>query len=166
MNSSRGLLALVLGLALGMSLLAGCGGKGAAAGAHRPSQHADVVLSVRTVPKLGTFLVTHGWTLYMYPPDRRQAVTCTKVQDCETAWPPLFLRSGHKVVAGAGVKQSLISTTPGDGGQVVSYNGWPLYYYIGDRRADTINGQNQGFNWFVVDPTGTPIKTAYPAGQN
>jgi predicted lipoprotein with Yx(FWY)xxD motif len=52
---------------------------------------------------------------------------------------------------------------PGDGGRVVTYNHWPLYYYADDRAADSVNGQGQGFNWYVVGPDGLPNKTAFPS---
>lgn len=137
-------------------LLAGCGGH--AGGVDRPSANRTVTLSVRSIPALGRFLVTDGWTLYMYAPDRQQAVTCTKVDNCQQAWPPLFVGAGHKVLAGAGVQQKLIGTMPGDGGQVITYDHWPLYYYIGDRKADQVNGQDQGFSWYVIAPSGVPNK--------
>jgi predicted lipoprotein with Yx(FWY)xxD motif len=102
----------------------------------------------------------------MYPPDRARRVTCTKADDCVTAWPPLFLGAGRRVIAGPGVQQNLIGSVSGDGGQVVTYNHWPLYYYIGDRSPGALNGQGQGFNWYVIAPDGTPNKTrlASPTG--
>jgi predicted lipoprotein with Yx(FWY)xxD motif len=148
----------MLALLTAALLLAGCGHSTSTA---RPSTDQNVTLSLRTVPKLGTFLVTHDWTLYMYPPDRQRAVTCTKVEQCQTAWPPLFVTAGHRVVAGPGVSQRLIGTMPGDGGQVVTYNNWPLYYYVGDRNQNVINGQGNGFDWYVVSPSGTPNKKPY-----
>jgi hypothetical protein len=53
----------------------------------------------------------------------------------------------------------------GDGGRVVTYNHWPLYYYIGDRKADQINGQGQGFNWYVIGPNGVPNKSTFGASS-
>lgn len=132
----------------------------------RPGAGADITLSVRSVPGLGKVIVTKGWSLYMYPPDRRKKVTCTKKGDCESAWPPLFVGAGHRVIAGPGVRQSLIGSDPGDGGQIVTYNNWPLYYYAGDPKPLELNGQGQGFNWYVMSPDGTPNKSHYtsPSG--
>jgi predicted lipoprotein with Yx(FWY)xxD motif len=146
-------------------LAVGCGGTHASAGG-RPGPGSDVVLSVRSVPGLGRIVVTHGWTLYMYPPDQRRHVTCTSVGDCTTAWPPLLVGAGHSVVAGPGVQQRLVGTMPGDGGRVVTYDHWPLYYYIGDRSAGAVNGQGQGFNWYVMAPNGHPNKSRFvsPSG--
>jgi predicted lipoprotein with Yx(FWY)xxD motif len=150
-------LRLGLAAAVWVGLLTGCGGHhGAVSG--RPAADQNVTLSVRSVTSLGDVIVTHGWTLYMYPPDRQRRVSCTAVDDCRTAWPPLFVRAGHTVIAGPGVNRALIGTMSGDGGRVVTYNHWPLYYYIGDRKADQVNGQDQGFNWYVIAPDGVPNK--------
>jgi predicted lipoprotein with Yx(FWY)xxD motif len=143
------------------ALLAGCGGH--KVGASRPSANRDITLSVSSSPGLGRFLVTDGWTLYVYPPDRQRQVTCTKVEQCQDAWPPLFVGAGHRVLAGAGVQPSLIGTMAGDGGQVVTYNHWPLYYYVNDFKPGEVNGQDQGFNWFVIGPSGVPNKTDLPS---
>jgi predicted lipoprotein with Yx(FWY)xxD motif len=142
--------------------LAGCGGHAV----NRPSADRDITLSVGSTTGLGSYLVTDGWTLYMYPPDHQQGVTCTKVEQCQKAWPPVFVGAGHRVIAGAGVKPGLIGTMAGDGGQVVTYNHWPLYFYEGDRKAGEVNGQDQGFNWFVIAPNGVPNKAelASPTG--
>lgn len=137
-------------------LVAGCGGHSGTTG--RPSSKGNVTLSVSSKPGLGRFLVDAGWTLYMYPPDRQRSVTCTKVEQCDQAWPPLYVGAGHHVIAGPGVKSSLIGSVPGDGGRVVTYDHWPLYYYIGDRKAGAVNGQGQGFSWYVIAPNGVPNK--------
>jgi len=150
-------LGAALGVAAALTLLGGCGG-GASAGVHRPPADRTITLSVRSMPGLGGFLVTDGWTLYMYPPDKQRRVSCTQVEECEQAWPPLFLGAGHNVLAGPGVNKALVGTMPGDGGRIVTYNHWPLYYYVGDRKAGQVNGQGQGFNWYVISPDGVPNK--------
>jgi predicted lipoprotein with Yx(FWY)xxD motif len=142
--------------------LTGCGSHAAA----RPATDRDVTLSVSSAPGLGRFLVSDGWTLYMYPPDRQRQVSCTRADQCQEAWPPLFVGAGHHVRAGNGVRANLIGTMAGDGGRVVTYNHWPLYYYVGDTKPGQVNGQDQGFNWFVIGPDGVPNKTdmASPTG--
>jgi predicted lipoprotein with Yx(FWY)xxD motif len=156
---SRG--ALLAAALLLSALAAGCSSGATRAPAGRPGADADITLSVRSVPGLGDVIVTSGWTLYMYPPDQAKRVTCTKADDCVTAWPPLFLGAGHHVIAGPGVHRKLIGSDPGDGGQVVTYNSWPLYYYIGDRHVGVVNGQGQGFNWYVIGPDGSPNKSHF-----
>jgi len=152
------------GLVVTLALLgiASCTGTSAAAG--RPGTDQNLTLSARSTPQFGRFLVIDGWTLYIYPPDHQKAVTCTGADDCKGAWPPLFLGSGHKVMAGPGVQSALIGTIAGDGGRVVTYNHWPLYYYIGDHKPLDVNGQDQGFNWYVIAPNGVPTKTGPHGG--
>ena len=145
----------LLGLA---AIVVGSGCSRTTAGT-RASADRDVVLSVSSAPGLGRFVAVDGWTVYMYPPDQQRSVTCTQVGDCRQAWPPLLVPAGHRVIAGPGVRAGLIGTMRADGGNVVTYNHWPLYYYIGDRKAGQTNGQDQGFNWFVIRPTGNPNKT-------
>jgi predicted lipoprotein with Yx(FWY)xxD motif len=152
----RRLLIVTLPVIATLLLATGCA-RSSALG--RPPADRDVVLGVSSAPGLGRFVTVDGWTVYMYPPDRQRSVTCTQAGDCRQAWPPLFVPTGHRVVAGPGVQADLIGTMPGDGGKVVTYNHWPLYYYIGDRKAGQVNGQNQGFNWFVIRPTGIPNKS-------
>jgi predicted lipoprotein with Yx(FWY)xxD motif len=132
----------------------GCSGCGSSS-AHVTSK--PPVLTVATNSTLGRYLVVGGRSLYMYPPDKQRKVTCTHAYACAQAWPPLFVKPGQRAIAGTGVTQRLIGSLPGDGGRVVTYNHWPLYYYEGDLEAGQIHGQDQSFDWFVISPTGTPI---------
>jgi predicted lipoprotein with Yx(FWY)xxD motif len=116
-----------------------------------------VVLHLASAPGIGRYLIANGRALYMYPPDHRRAVTCTAKRACAAAWPPLFIPSGERVRAGAGVSASLIGSVRGDGGTVATYNKWPLYFYIGDRKPGQVSGQGQGFDWYVISAGGIPI---------
>ena len=138
-----------------LALAAGCGSVN-----NHPKAAGPPVLSVASIAKLGNYLVVRGYTVYTYPPDKQRGVTCTKAYACSTAWPPLFVKSGEQARAGTGVNQSLIGSMAGDGGQVVTYNHWPLYYYEGDRKVGQVNGQDQSFDWFVMAPDGHPIHTS------
>jgi predicted lipoprotein with Yx(FWY)xxD motif len=37
-------------------------------------------------------------------------------------------------------------------GRQMTYNGWPLYYYIKDKAPGDTTGQGVGGTWFVVPP--------------
>lgn len=120
-----------------------------------------VVITTRKLPKLGNVLVnTKGRTLYMFVPDKHKKVTCTG--GCAVAWPPLKLPSGAKAVAKGKAKSSLIgSDRDPSGGRVVTYHGWPLYSWVGDRAAGKATGQaldaNGGY-WYVLSPSGEVIR--------
>jgi predicted lipoprotein with Yx(FWY)xxD motif len=119
-----------------------------------------VTVSVRVVPGIGTVLVnSRGYTLYVFAPDKRRAVTCTGT--CAGTWPPLKLPSGTKLAAGSGVKPALLGADRDPaGGRVVTYDGWPLYGYAGDVRPGLASGQNVALNggeWYVIRPSGLPL---------
>jgi predicted lipoprotein with Yx(FWY)xxD motif len=128
-----------------------------AADARAPS----VVVSTHRVPGLGLVLANgKGLTLYMFVPDRRKRVTC--VGTCARIWPPLKLAAKAKIVAKGGVKAKLLgSDRDPAGGRVVTYHGWPLYLYLGDRRPGVASGQALNLNgglWYVLARSGALIK--------
>jgi predicted lipoprotein with Yx(FWY)xxD motif len=111
---------------------------------------------------VGTVLVnSQGKTLYTYAPDKAKKVTCTS--SCAQVWPPLKASSGQKASASAGAKASLVGSDPNpSGGDVVTYNGWPLYTYVADSAAGTAKGQAINANgglWYAISPSGSVIKT-------
>ena len=61
-----------------------------------------------------------------------------------------------------GVEQSLLGTTRRrDGRLQVTYNGWPLYYYVDDIRPGQVTCQNVdefGGLWLVVRPRGQLVR--------
>ena len=138
-------------------------GAGLAAGssAGKRVKSASVVVSTRRIGKLGTVLVNaKGLTLYMFVPDKRKRVTC--VSTCAVLWPPVKLPAGGRVLARGQVKQKLLgSDRDPAGGRVVTYNGWPLYTYITDRKPGTATGQAINLNgglWYVLAPSGAVIR--------
>ena len=155
-------------VAVGVSVLALLGVAGAGASlrsASRPAhagKHAvkSVVVSTRTVDGLGTILVNaKGRTLYMFVPDRHKKVTCKG--GCAVAWPPLKLPNGAKLVATHAAKAKLLGSDPDPaGGRVATYDGWPLYLWVGDRKPGQATGQALNANgglWYVLSPTGKVI---------
>jgi predicted lipoprotein with Yx(FWY)xxD motif len=60
------------------------------------------------------------------------------------------------------VRQSLIGTTRRrDGRLQVTYNGRPLYFYVGDRAAGKVSCQNVaefGGTWLVMSPDGRLVR--------
>jgi predicted lipoprotein with Yx(FWY)xxD motif len=108
--------------------------------------------------RLGHILVdSKGITLYDFPPDKGTTSVC--YGGCAALWPPLLTRG--KPIAGRGVRASLLGTTKRRGGKLeVTYNGHPLYYWVGDHAPGQTTGQglNQfGGPWWVLSPAGTEI---------
>jgi predicted lipoprotein with Yx(FWY)xxD motif len=90
-------------------------------------------------------------TLYLFEKDKGGKSACDGA--CASAWPPV-LTSG-KAMPGQGVKSSLLGTTTrSDGTTQVTYNNWPLYYYVADKAPGDTTGQNIdafGAEWYVLD---------------
>ena len=42
----------------------------------------------------------------------------------------------------------------------VTYGGWPLYYFAGDKAAGQVNGQGFEKTWYVVNTKGALVKHA------
>jgi len=115
--------------------------------------------------RLGRILVDgQGRTLYLFVPDRGTTSTCYGA--CAVRWPP-FLTSGAPT-AGPGANASLIGTTKRTDGTVeVTYNGHPLYYWVGDSKPGDVTGQainDSGGLWYVLNPAGTAITSAPSPG--
>ncbi len=104
---------------------------------------------------LGTMLVdADGKTLYAFLKDTQNANTSACSGNCADNWPALT-----DATAGEGVNASLLgSFQRGDGSMQITYNGWPLYYFVQDSNPGDINGQGIGGNWFVISPAGEVIK--------
>jgi predicted lipoprotein with Yx(FWY)xxD motif len=63
-------------------------------------------------------------------------------------------------VSGGAVAGKLGVTKLAGGKSIVTYNGHPLYYYVGDKKPGDTTGQglNQfGAGWYVVNPAGDKI---------
>ncbi len=123
----------------------------------------SVTISAKSVSGLGTVLVNQkGQTLYMLTSEKGGKITCTASSGCLHAWPETDLPSGTTAAkAGSGVKSSLLGTVKGaDGKMEVTYNGWPLYTFIGDSSAGQAKGQaltNFGGTWYVLNTAGNPV---------
>jgi predicted lipoprotein with Yx(FWY)xxD motif len=98
-----------------------------------------------------------GRALYAFTKDPRRKSVCAGA--CAKAWPPYVVSTRPK--AGAGVKSSLLGTTKRANGRTqVTYNGRPLYYYVGDPvgQVRCQNVSEFGGLWLVVRPNGRLVR--------
>jgi predicted lipoprotein with Yx(FWY)xxD motif len=114
---------------------------------------------------LGKILVnSKGHTLYMFAPDKHGKSTC--YGSCAKYWPALLVTG--KPSAGAGVKASLLGVTMRKNGtHQVTYNGHPLYTYVGDSAAGKTSGEGlnlSGGLWWAVSPAGKAVKNTSSSG--
>jgi predicted lipoprotein with Yx(FWY)xxD motif len=105
-------------------------------------------------PSLGTILTSQGMTLYRFTKDEADVSNC--YDQCAANWPPLLV-SGGEPTAGEGLTGQLGVIERTDGGQQVTYNGQPLYFYIKDSKFGDTTGQGVGDVWFVVNPADTAM---------
>ncbi len=170
----------ILTLAVSLLALAGCGSSSSSTSSSAPTPTSSTPaaststpasssssasapaaqISVKTVSGLGPVLVNaQGRTLYIFEPDKHAKVTC--VGTCASLWPPAKLPSGEKASGVGEAKTSLLASDPDpEGGQVVTYAGWPLYTYAADPSAGTANGEGINANgglWYVISPSGKVI---------
>ena len=114
-----------------------------------PVAAADVGATLKTV-KVGSVDVlanADGFTLYWFAPDT--STSSTFFGSCAVYWPPV---SGSPA-AGPGVTGKLGTIKRPGGGLQATYDGHPLYTYIGDRGPGQANGNgldlNGGF-WYDI----------------
>lgn len=96
-----------------------------------------------------------GNTVYMFNPDEQGEPTCTG--GCADSWPAVT--ADGEVDVGDELDAGLVGTVASeDGGEQVTYNDWPLYYFSGDQSPGDVNGQGVNDVWWVLDADGEPIE--------
>jgi predicted lipoprotein with Yx(FWY)xxD motif len=160
----------VTGLVIAVLLVAACASSSssstpaatsnsAAAGASSGSS--GTALASRTIN--GTLVVTNsaGDTLYWFVPDTSTTSKCTG--SCATYWPPVK----GPVTAGSGVTGTLGTITRPDGTTQATYDGHPLYTYVGDHAPGQNNGNGlnlSGGVWHEVTVSGAaPAASTSPS---
>ena len=171
MNMIRSLLArtpgpvkLIVPLASAL-LVAACGSAAASTSAPAPASSAAAAGSSTTgtvittqAGSAGAFLTTaSGRTVYLWAKDGMNMSDCSGA--CASAWPPVPA-TGTLTAAGSAKASDLGTITRSDGTKQVTYDGHPLYYFVGDSAAGQTNGQgsdNFGAKWWLVAPSGAQI---------
>ena len=125
----------------------------------RPAHHgpAPSTVNVRSTSLGKTLVDSKGRTLYLFEGDKRNV---SRLSSAGLAVWPRFVATGT-VTAGKGVQLAMLGrTTTPNGVRQVTYNGHPLYYYVGDSKPGDTRGQalNQfGALWYVLRPTGNAV---------
>jgi predicted lipoprotein with Yx(FWY)xxD motif len=124
---------------------------------------ATTELNARKVARMGTTVQDEdGFVLYRFDDDEDSPAKSNCNGDCAKVWPPAITSNGEPKLDG--VDESLVGTvTRADGTKQLTLKGWPLYRYIGDKKAGQWKGQNVGGKWFVIQPNGTKNLTCLPA---
>jgi predicted lipoprotein with Yx(FWY)xxD motif len=91
-----------------------------------------------------------GMTLYIYKDDVPYSGVSSVPASIAANWPAFVVTVAP--VKPAGLTGDLSTMTLPDDSQQVTYNGMPLYYYIGDTKPGDTNGQGLQNRWFVATP--------------
>jgi predicted lipoprotein with Yx(FWY)xxD motif len=154
--------ALVSMAAIAAIVVTGCGSSGtkaatASASPASSSSSSTTVIKTRTSSH-GKYLVDgQGRALYMFEADKHNMSNCPS--NCLAIWPG-FSAKGMPSVSGGVNAAKLGTAKAADGTTLVTYNGWPLYYYAGDQKPGDTAGQGLndfGAKWYVVNPSGNKI---------
>ncbi len=111
----------------------------ARAGAPAPAP-ASGTLKTATIGGVTVLTNANGFTLYWFAPDTATRSTCTGT--CAGYWPPVTGTPS----AGPGIPGMLATIKRPDGTAQVTYNGHPLYTYVGDTFPGQAFGNNLNLN--------------------
>jgi predicted lipoprotein with Yx(FWY)xxD motif len=132
-------------------------GSGASASSSAGAAGGGMVITTKS-GSAGTYLTDgSGRAVYLWVKDSMNKSACSGA--CASAWPPVT--ANGTVTASGGAKSSdLGSITRSGGSKQVTYDGHPLYYYVGDSGPGQTTGQgNDGFGakWWLVAPSGAQL---------
>jgi len=142
--------------ALSLIALAVLGGSVAAAtsapaGGSTPAPDKPAVLKTATIAGVSVLTNAKGFTLYWFAPDTSARSVCYGT--CAAYWPPVT----GAPVAGPGVTGRTGTIGRTGGGAQVTYDGHPLYTYVGDTAPGQASGNNLDLNgglWHEVTAAG------------
>ena len=128
------------------------------AAASSPAAAGGTALAVTTIGSQQVVTNSAGRTLYWFAPDTSTASKCTG--SCATYWPPVK----GPATAGSGVTGTLSTITRSDGTTQATYDGHPLYTYVGDTAPGQAKGNGQNLSgglWYEMTVSGaTPAAGA------
>ena len=116
------------------------------------------IVTEKTIGSQQVVVDSQGMVLYWFVPDTSSKSNCSG--SCATYWPPVK----GPLTAGSGVTGTLATITRSDGSTQATYDGHPLYTYIGDKSAgqNSGNGKNlSGGLWWEMTVSGS---TPAPGG--
>jgi predicted lipoprotein with Yx(FWY)xxD motif len=149
-TGSRAALGITAASMLAFALL----GVAVANAAGRPAAAAasgTVMLKTATIGGVPVVTNAEGKTLYWFVPDTASSSKC--YAQCASYWPPVIGRPK----AGAGVTGTLGTITRTNGQVQATYDGHPLYTYVGDTAPGQAHGNNITLNgglWHEVRVSG------------
>lgn len=128
-----------------------------------PAVPANSAISVHQTSLGKTLTDANGRTLYLFAADKPNVSTLSAAG--RAFWPP-FTSAITPSATGGALAGKVGTVTGATGAGQVTYNGHPLYYFVGDHNPGQTSGQalNQfGARWYVLSPSGAGITSAAKA---
>jgi predicted lipoprotein with Yx(FWY)xxD motif len=123
----------------------------AAGGSSAAASGGGTTVNMTTINGTAVLTNSSGKTLYWFAPDTSTTSKCSG--SCATYWPPVT----GPATAGSGVTGTLSTITRPDGTTQASYDGHPLYTYVGDTAAGQAKGNGlnlSGGLWYEMTVSG------------
>ena len=100
-------------------------------------------VNLESSPDFGSYLANStGFALYTYARDAQGGGASACYSTCAANWPPFYVAN---LTVAPGLNASAFGAIDRtDGTRQLTYNGWPLYLFVGDHRAGDINGNGVG----------------------
>ena len=123
---------------------------------------AGSAISVAQTPVGKALVDANGRTLYLFALDKPNASRLSAAG--QAVWPPFTSTAVPAAKGEASAAQiGIIAAT-----KQVTYNGHPLYYYVGDQRSGQTAGQGLnefGARWYVLSASGAAVTSTAPSGS-
>ena len=153
------MLPALLAIAAAVAVLAACSSSGTSStsgstsdsGTSSPAAATAGSLKTATIGGVSVLTNAKGLTLYWFAPDTSARSACYR--SCAAYWPPVT----GAPVAGPGVTGRTGTISRTGGGTQVTYDGHPLYTYIGDTAPGQASGNNLDLNggyWYEMTVAG------------
>jgi predicted lipoprotein with Yx(FWY)xxD motif len=136
----------------------------AAPASNPSSSSAAGMVTIKTASTgIGTVLVNaQGHTLYWFALDTPTKSNCTGT--CATYWSPVI-----GTASASGMPHGFGTITRSNGQKQVTYDGHPLYTYVGDTSAGMTSGNAKNLSggyWWAMTPTGAKPSSAKPKASS
>jgi predicted lipoprotein with Yx(FWY)xxD motif len=146
-------IAIIVLAACGSSATGGTGSGGSPPAAGSAGSSGGSALKTAKIGGATVLTNAKGFTLYWFVPDTSTTSNCNG--SCARYWPPVK----GPATAGTGVKGKLGTVNRSDGSVQATYNGHPLYTYVGDTAPGQAKGNGlnlSGGVWHEVTVSGAP----------
>lgn len=132
-----------------------------------PTTRANVTVAAGNVAGLGTVLVNgNGLVFYTLSTEVGGAITCGTSNFCTEVWPNAQLPVGMDAgIAGPGIDSTKLGVVNDSlHNAFVTYAGYPLHLFAGDRPLLAIGQDRQSFGgiWQAITPAGTRVNLPAP----